>query len=264
MSASLANCRRSSLTKVASSCSPGTPNSSRVTIQALAEEPLLVALLHGARSEVVDDGVAEHVIERVFAFDVLGMAADHHAKLAFVVDRVGRVQGRRDFLTRIGERGGRLGEDHRIGRHLLLVAGLIDAALGEFAGVVVIILADADHVLGERADRGGELGAGERDRLAVFRRRAGGEQLDDMAQIAQRAAADRKRAKAVALDGAENLALRGVDGCNSHDLAMTFPYGRMTFRLADKPLAKTGVRFKAYRPCHSGARANGTALSAAR
>ena len=30
------------------------------------------------------------------------------------------------------------------------------------------------------------------------------------------AAADRKRAEAVALDGAENLALRGVDRCDFH------------------------------------------------
>jgi len=33
---------------------------------------------------------------------------------------------------------------------------------------------------------------------------------------------------------------------------MTFPYGRMTFRLADKPLAKTAVGFKTYRFRHSG------------
>ena len=173
-------------------------------------------LLHGARGHVVHNRVAEHVVERVLALDVLGVPADDDAELALVVDRVGRIERGDDLLPRIGERGRRLGEDHRIGRHVLLVAGLVDAALGEFARVVVVILADADHVLGERADRRRELGAREADLLAVARRRTGRQQLDDVAQVAQRAAADRKRAEAVALDGAENLALRGGDGCDFH------------------------------------------------
>ena len=87
--------------------------------------------------------------------------------------------------------------------------------------MVVIILADADHVLRQRADRCGELGARERDRRPVVERLALPHQLDDVAQIAQRAAADRKRLEAVALDGAENLALRAVDGCDFHGGMLT-------------------------------------------
>ena len=132
----------------------------------------------------------------------------------------------------------------RIGRRLLLVAGLIDAALGEFAGVVVIVLADADHVLRERADRGGELGAGKRDRRPIVERLALAHQLDDMAQVAQRAAADRKRPEAVALDGAENLALRAVDGCNFHGRNADLAGMAVRRRDARKALAKTAGPFK--------------------
>ena len=128
-------------------------------------------LLHRARGDVVDDGVPKYVIERVFARHVLGVLADHHAELALVVHRAGRVQRERNFgRDRRARR--RLGENHRIGRHVLLVAGLIDAALGEFAGVVVVVLADADDVLDERPDRRGELGFGKPDRLAVVRGRS--------------------------------------------------------------------------------------------
>ncbi len=178
-----------------------------------------MALLDGARGGVVDDGVAEHIVERVGALHVLAVAPDDDAELTFVIGRMARVGRGRQALPRIGERAHRLGEDDRKLRDLHLVAGLVDAAAGEFLGVIVIVLADRHDVLGQRADRGGELDLVERLRRTVFRRgRALAHQLDDVAQIAHRSAADQKRAEAVVLDGSENLGVLVVDCRDTHDV----------------------------------------------
>ena len=72
----------------------GSPNSSAVTttrahraeaVEALALEPLQMAFLQVARRHVVDDRVAEDVLERLARADVLGRDADDDAELHFVV-----------------------------------------------------------------------------------------------------------------------------------------------------------------------------------
>src|SRR5262249_61938467 len=116
-----------------------------------------------------------------------------------------------------GERGRGLGEDDRIGRRLLLVAGLIDAAARELLRVVVVVLAHADDVLGQRTDRRGELDAGERDRRSVLERIGPlADEPDDVAQIANGSPAGPQRQELIVLARTENLPLGAVHGCNTH------------------------------------------------
>ena len=99
----------------------------------------------------------------------------------------------------------------------LLVARLVDAAAGEFLGVVVVVLAHAHDVLGERADRRGELDAVEGDRRGVFqRRRSLVEEGDHLSQVANRRTVDQKLVELVVLDRSEDLPVPVVHGCDTH------------------------------------------------
>src|SRR5262249_7875186 len=117
------------------------------SIQALAKEPLPVPLLQGPRGHVVDDGEAEDVVESLGALHAYSASPDDDAQFAFVVDRIGRIRRCRNPLKRVGKGCHGLGEDDRIPRYLLPVAGRIDPAAREFTRVIVIILADTDDIL---------------------------------------------------------------------------------------------------------------------
>ena len=85
-------------------------------VQALAQEPLHArAVLDVARAEIVDDGIAEDVSERVFARDVASAAADHDAEFHLPVE-LGRDAAHRRGYRRWGQSPpSRLGEDVRRG-----------------------------------------------------------------------------------------------------------------------------------------------------
>ena len=108
-----------------------------------------VAALHVARRDVVDDGVAEDVVERALARDVAAGGADDDGKLDLVVDPGRDVRKDRHRRAGADHRGRRLGEEHRnLGDVDLDV--LRPRALGDVVGVVA---ADAEDVLGRARQR---------------------------------------------------------------------------------------------------------------
>ena len=70
-----------------------------------------------ARGDVIDDGVAPHMLERIGLADTFAALADHHGQLGLVVNRAG---GGRHFDRgiRADDRLGHLAEINRKGRNI--------------------------------------------------------------------------------------------------------------------------------------------------
>ena len=83
-------------------------------VERLAEQELLVALLHVARGNVVEDRVAEHVVERARRRDAATALADHHHELRFVVDRLRHARRNADRRAGRDHAVGYLGKDDRV------------------------------------------------------------------------------------------------------------------------------------------------------
>ena len=128
-------------------------------VEPLAEDPLAVPLLQVPRGDIVDDGVAEHVAERVRLADAAPALPDDDAELALVVEPAGRIELAEDRLAGGDDRGVRLAEHHGKGRHHVLRAA-VEAGPREFLRVLVVVLADAEDVLRRARDRRTKLGAG--------------------------------------------------------------------------------------------------------
>ena len=92
-----------------------------------------------AGGNIVGTGVAEHVLEGVFAAHVLGGFADHDGQLGFVVD-LAAAPRERNGIKRIGERVARFDEEHRIDRN----------ARPALFGVLSIIEPDTEDVGGDQ------------------------------------------------------------------------------------------------------------------
>jgi len=121
-------------------------------VEALAHVPLLVAHLHVARGHVVDDGVAEHVLHRVFARDVLATRADDHSQLGFVVDLFRHRRTGQHHIVAVGDHTlGHLGEHDgpggRVGVVVLEHRGL------QLFGVFVVIATHAPQVAPGQGER---------------------------------------------------------------------------------------------------------------
>src|SRR5262249_488003 len=121
-------------------------------------------------------------------------------------------------LAGIGERGDRLGEDHRIGGRLPLVAGLVDAAAGGLPGGGVVVLADAPYLLGERPPPRPGPDVGHRRRHDATQRGppAAGGARNEVAEGVDGRAFDEHRTKAALREEAENLALSRMNCCDLH------------------------------------------------
>ena len=91
-------------------------------VEALALEPLHVLLLQVARADVVDDGVAEDVVERVGAAGCCARHADDDAELHFPVHLLRDRAVTEDVVERADDGGRRLGEEHRHVRDLRLLS----------------------------------------------------------------------------------------------------------------------------------------------
>lgn len=112
-------------------------------IEALALEPLIVAALQIAGGEIVDDRIAENVIQRVAGSDVEASLSDDHSEFDLVVELFHdvRLEGNLGIRPHHGCR--RLGEELGMLRQLDLDT-LGAVALGD---VLHVVSADAEDVL---------------------------------------------------------------------------------------------------------------------
>ncbi len=107
----------------------------REPVERLAPRPLRLGELDVARRDVVDDGVAPHVRQRIGLGDVLRRPTDDDAELGFVVDRLAeRARPRRRLL--VG--GQRVRPQHEDG-------GRGVGLQAQFAGVRRVVQADGEH-----------------------------------------------------------------------------------------------------------------------
>ena len=97
---------------------------------------LVLVVAHG---QVIGDGVAEHVTERVGLSDPAPWRADHHGELALVVD-LGGLRRQLDRAVRPGQAVRELGEQHRVVR--IAAPSLLDVRL--------VVEADAEDPGGVR------------------------------------------------------------------------------------------------------------------
>ena len=111
-------------------------------IEALALEPLTVRLLHLARRDIVDDGVAEHRRQGI-AFAQVGSLAPHHdAQLDFIIELLGAAAIPLDVVAVADHRRGRLGKELRHRREAHRHAARARA----FLDMQLVVAADAEHV----------------------------------------------------------------------------------------------------------------------
>src|SRR5215472_7765498 len=121
------------------------------SVEALGPGPLAVSGLEVTRGYVVGAGIAEDHIGDAVSRNLLRQAADHHGKLAFVVDAIAEPRGPQNGITRSGHGRRRLQEDDR----------LLWRLASHLSGVVGVILADADHLA--RQDRGEKTNIADRE-----------------------------------------------------------------------------------------------------
>ena len=128
-------------------------------VQAFALEPLAAVpgLLHVARGRVVDDRVAEHVVERLLLRDVLAAPADDDGQFALPVDLGGNLWVKRDRSEGRVDRVRALGEEHRVFR-VLLGRGVGVAQPLTFLEVLGVVPAHRVHVARRVGDRGEQVG----------------------------------------------------------------------------------------------------------
>ena len=105
------------------------------TVEALPERPLARPVLHVARAHVVNGQVAAHVRQGLVLRHVPGLAPDHDAELALVVDRAAQ-RRQHDRVVRPGQGRRELREDRRPGGQVL-------AGLGR---VIAVVQPDADDL----------------------------------------------------------------------------------------------------------------------
>ena len=110
-------------------------------VPGLALHPLVRLVLVVAHGDVVADGVAEHVVQRVRLADPAGRLADDDGKLALVVDLGGRA-GDVDRGVRPGQAARELREQH----------GVVGVAAPGLFDVRLVVQADADDLGGVRHD----------------------------------------------------------------------------------------------------------------
>ncbi len=105
---------------------------------------MLVAHLHIARGDVVDDRVAPDMLHRAARTDIDAPAADDDGKLGFVVDLLGDAARQLDRRARRDDAFGRLGEDDRPG--LVTLAGGPEDRARQLARVRVVVPADTEQI----------------------------------------------------------------------------------------------------------------------
>ena len=124
------------------------------TVQALAQNPLAMALLQMPRGHVVDDGIAEYMRKRGGLGNATPARTDDNRQFAFVIQAAGWVQMAQDGFAHGDDGGMGFGKYNGEGWHHIL-GPAIKARPRKFLGVFMIILADAEHVL-RWARNGGE------------------------------------------------------------------------------------------------------------
>src|SRR5215467_6655651 len=114
-------------------------------VEGLALEPLGMPLLEIARGDVVDDGVAELVLQGVRATDVVPARPDDHGQLHLVVE-LARHRVVHHVVAGADHRRARLGEVH----------GMLGNGGPALRRVIGIVAAEAEHVAGGVRDGGEE------------------------------------------------------------------------------------------------------------
>ena len=100
----------------------------------LAATPLALPV---AGANVVGAGVAQHVLERPIARDVLASPADHYGQFAFIIDLIAaKVTRQYDRVAGVLQRGGGLHKEHWKLRNRRLALG----------GMAAVVQADAHDV----------------------------------------------------------------------------------------------------------------------
>src|SRR5262249_16386020 len=110
------------------------------------DEPLTMLLLQRARGDVIDDRVAKDVREGVLLAYAAPGLPDHDGQLDLVVHRIGGMERSRNIDARADDGRRRLRKDDRHVGDFGVAGGRIEAAPMELAGVLEIVLADAEDV----------------------------------------------------------------------------------------------------------------------
>ncbi len=123
-----------------------------------------------ARRHVVDDGVAEHMVQCVALRDVARGAADDHRKFGFPVELLRDLRVVADRVVPRDDRGRRLREDHRLLREFFRC---VEAAR-RFSNMLGIVKTDTEDILARARDRReqGDITLGQRGADQVGGRRA--------------------------------------------------------------------------------------------
>ncbi len=115
-----------------------------------------------AGTDVDEDAVSEHILERVFGTDPAGGAPDDHRQFDLPIELLGDRGVVMHRVSRSDHRGRRLGEDHRLLRQILVRV----QALGGLRNMGAVVEADAENVLARPLDRSEQRHVVERKRGA--------------------------------------------------------------------------------------------------
>ena len=72
--------------------------------------------MEGTLRDIIDDGIASNMLQRLVLGHVLRRAANDDAQFEFIVE-LGATLGRQDVIVRTGDGGGPFVEDHRLERN---------------------------------------------------------------------------------------------------------------------------------------------------
>ena len=181
-------------------------------------------LLQVACGDVVHDGVAEHMVERIGLPDAAAALADDDGELGLVVELPDHMRVPRNGVAGADDRGERLGEHHRrLGRVLAFLRAAVETGLAELGRVIGVVLAHAEDVAARLGHRRQQPGAGQRP--AFTRARAGqwvlqavevGDQVDEVAGEAGHEVRDRPIALGLRVDQHRNGTAGNGNGCEFH------------------------------------------------
>src|SRR5690625_2490116 len=112
------------------------------TIQGFAQEPLLMLFLEITGSDIVDDGIAKHMVHGLLFADRTACFTNNHSKLSLIVDLLGSLLVCGDGGVGTDDGVDRLGNHNRKVRAMLTRSGAaIKARLAKLPRMSMIVFA---------------------------------------------------------------------------------------------------------------------------